>query len=163
MGHNFGVGETSKYIPNRSSQSGVPQLHLPTPGGGTVAIGPPWAAAADLLAASARIAQIGTTLFYLVKQCYTHVSTATASRLTATLEQNNIYCRYKGWLPENTKQPVYMWQLSWIETNILNNSFPFTTVTNTLQPPPNFTASNPPFDITDPATSLRLNNRENSC
>ena len=62
--------------------------------------------------------------------------TATAGRALAQREENRIYCWYEGWLPDEEERPTAQWEHAWIDSNLLRNTYPATTV-----------AQNPPLAI----------------
>ena len=53
---------------------------------------------------------------------------ATAGRTLAQREENRIYCWYEGWLPEEEKLPTVQWTHAWIDSGLLRDTYPATTI-----------------------------------
>ena len=79
--------------------------------------------------------------------------TATASRTLAQREENRIYCWYEGWLPDEEERPTTQWEHAWIDSNLLRNTYPATTI---AQNPPLATSLIPRFNINHQDVTNRI-------
>ena len=80
---------------------------------------------------------------------------STALRKAAISQEDFIYCTYAGWLPDEEKLPTTIWRNAWIDSGLLRDTFP----TTSLVPP---TADpTPPVDLSDAQVAVRLQRRKN--